>query len=257
MPKWLLPSPKRNGKHIIQTIHGFKLIIDPSVDKGVELSLYETGTYEKGILSVIKKKINPEGIFVDVGANIGLMSIFVSHNFPKAQIHSFEAHPITHQILLDNIRLNGCKNIQTHQIALGSSKGEVELYDNWEVNRGGASFKVKKGNQGGHIVASDLLDNILNVAVSLIKIDVEGAELEVLLGAKELIKNSSPALIIEISKDRDQLDETEAIYYFIKSFDMYDIFKLKGGKERVSRMVKIESIDQLPQHDNIICLPRA
>lgn len=221
------------------------------------MSLYETGTYEKGILRFIQKNLPVDGVFIDVGANIGLMSVFVSYNFPDAKIISFEAHPNTFRLLEENITLNSCQNIQSKQMALSSAKGEVELYDNWEVNRGGASFKIKKGEQNGHVVKCDTMDAVLSEMPSMIKIDVEGAELEVLLGAKEIIKKAKPILIIEISKERDQLDEAEAIFYFVQSFGQYEIFKLKGGKERVSSLVRIETVEELPDHDNIICLPRA
>ena len=55
----------------MKTIHGYLLEIDPSVDKGVELSLFETGTYEKGVLEVIRRYFDHKTTFVDVGANIG------------------------------------------------------------------------------------------------------------------------------------------------------------------------------------------
>ena len=83
LPSWLLPNPKSIGEHIIKTIHGFKMIINPSIDNGVELSLFQTGTYERGILDFINKNYNPKGLFVDVGANIGLMSVFTASSFKK------------------------------------------------------------------------------------------------------------------------------------------------------------------------------
>jgi hypothetical protein len=99
LPKILLPKPATVGRHILKTPDGIKLIIDPVNDHGVELSLHETGTYEKGILNYIRENFRNDGIFVDVGANIGLMSLFVSRYFPNATIHAFEAHPETAVIL--------------------------------------------------------------------------------------------------------------------------------------------------------------
>lgn len=230
------------------------MIIDPSVDRGVELSLHETGTYEKGILDFIKKNFQKEGCFVDVGANIGLMSIFVAKNFPTSRVVSFEAHPVTKSILDDNIELNQIHNILVHPIALSNVAGNVMIYDNWEVNRGGASIKFNTGTSSGIAVKCAALDEFPELNPTIIKIDVEGAEWDVLQGAKEVIQRCKPILIIEISKSRDASDETESIFQFIQGFGFYSMYKLKGGKERVSTLTPIHFLNDLPEHDNIICV---
>ena len=75
--KIFIPKPK--GPRLVHTIYGFDIIcMDPVNDKGVERPLYLTGTYETGTLSVIDKCLREGDIFIDVGANIGLMSIFSS-----------------------------------------------------------------------------------------------------------------------------------------------------------------------------------
>ena len=256
LPRWILPAPESVGNHILETLHGFSLVIDPSVDKGVEHSLFETGTYEKGILHFIKNNFKPDGCFVDVGANIGLMSIFAATKFPNSTVIAYEAHPNTVKILNENIRLNKVKNIEVHASALSNEAGNVAIFDNWEVNRGGASIKVNKGQSDSHQVSCDLLDSFASIAPTMLKIDVEGAELEVLQGAKGKIETYRPTLIIEISKGRDQSDESKDIYDFVNSFGFYSLYKLKGGKERVSKLVPILSLADLPDHDNIICIPQ-
>lgn len=254
LPRWILPAPESVGNHVLMTLHGFSLIIDPSIDKGVEQSLFETGTYEKGILHFIKNNLKSDGCFVDVGANIGLMSIFTAIKFPNSKVVAFEAHPHTLKILEENIRLNEVKNIQIQPLALSNTSGLVTIFDNWNVNRGGASIKLNKGESNSHQVNCNLLDSFTSIAPSMIKIDVEGAELEVLLGAKNTIETYRPTLIIEISKGRDQLDESKEIYDFLISLGFYSLYKLKGGKERKSKLVPILSLADLPDHDNIICI---
>lgn len=257
LPKWILPSSKTVGKHILSTLHGFKLIIDPSIDSGVELSLYETGTYEKGILDFIQKNFNEKGVFLDVGANIGLMSIYAAHNFPSAKVLAYEAHPETYRILESNISLNHKKNIKTYQMAAGAHTGMVEIFDNWSVNRGGASTKYGDPGSSGINVDMVVLDEVLDEEPTMIKIDVEGAELDVLMGLKKTIEKSHPVLIVEVSKDRAKQGEVEEIYSFIQGFKLYSIYKLAGGKERVSRLIPVKNIDDLPEHDNIICIASA
>lgn len=251
LPKWLLPAPSKVGKHIIETIHDFKLVIDPAKDQGVELSLFESGTYEKGILHFIKTHYDPKRSFVDVGANIGLMSIFCAKKFPGANVIAYEANPETFEILEQNALINNI-DIEMHQLACGENPGTATIYDNWSINRGGASIKVQAENAIESEVEMIVLDDQLQSTPGMIKIDVEGFEYEVLKGLKRTIETSHPTLIIEVSQKRD--GNTREVYDFISAFGIYDLFKLKGGKERISPLVKIDSFEDLPDHDNIICI---
>jgi len=253
LPKILLPKPSNVGGHILKTPDGIKLIIDPVNDHGVELSLYETGTYEKGILKYIQKHFKQDGVFVDVGANIGLMSLFVSRYFPLANIHAFEAHPETAVILRENLSLNSfSNNITVHSVALGSERSTVSISADLDANRGGASI-VNEGQQPISVECFTMDEVLAESKVDLIKIDVEGYELHVLQGAKKIIESQHPVLIIEISQDRDGTDQTKAIWNFVQEMG-FVVFKFKGTKERKSNLIKVSSFDQLPEHDNVICV---
>jgi FkbM family methyltransferase len=258
LPKWLLPSPKNTPAYILETIHGFKLHINPALDNGVELSLHETGTYEKGILLYLRSILKKGDCFVDVGANIGLMSIFAAECVGReGKILAFEAHPKTAILLQENIELNGLKNIQVCQYALGSTEGKTHIYDNWQVNRGGASLVVKTDASEAYEIDIHSMDQVFPAdrIPKAIKIDVEGFELEVLKGATETIRKHHPVLIVELSENRSNVhDSSVELIDFIKSLGNYRIYKLKGGKERKSKLIEITSNDQLPKHDNVICI---
>jgi len=258
LPKFLLKDPKHSGEYILKTNHGFLISINPSIDNGVELSLHETGTYEKGILSFLKSVLKPGDCFVDVGANIGLMSMFTAQCVgPSGKILAFEAHPLTSEILRKNILLNGYQNIVVLNYALGSTEGKAKIYDNWQVNRGGASLVVKSEGSDSHEINVQRLDSVWqeNLIPKVMKIDVEGFELEVLKGAAATIEKYHPVLIVELSENRSNtFDSTIELIDFIKTLGNYKIFKLKGGKERKSALIEITSNDQLPSHDNVICI---
>ena len=260
LPKWLLSDPKETASYILKTNHDFFLRINPSEDNGVELSLHETGTYEKGILSFLQANLRKGDCFVDVGANIGLMSIFASNCVGnEGQVLAYEAHPKTAELLKENIELNQLMNIQVCQYALGSEEGQTKIYDNWQINRGGASLIVKTDDSVAFDIEIDQLDNKIpsNLIPKVIKIDVEGFELEVLKGASETIKRFQPILIVEFSEIRENVHESGAqLVEIIKTFGNYRFYKLKGGKERKSKLVEILNNDQLPQHDNVICMSK-
>ena len=255
LPDWLLPNPKNQGELILKTIHGIQLQIDPSIDNGVELCLYRTGTYEKGILNYIENNFTGKGAFIDVGANIGLMSVFTGAKFPQAKIIAFEAHPKTMELLEKNCILNNVGNVMLFSLALGNEEGKVEIYDNWQVNRGGASLVVKTEDSNAYKVQMKRLDDIGCPIPEMIKIDVEGVELEVLKGAEQTIRDYKPILIVEISDWRKNAhDSSSEIVNYVKSLGDYKIYKLAGGKERKSKLIEILSKEDLPSHDNIICI---
>ena len=257
LPQIILPKPESVGEHILQTIHGFDLKINPSVDNGVERCLFETGTYEKGILSLLEKYLKKGDCFIDVGANIGLMTIFAAKQVgPNGKVIAFEAHPETAKILEFNLNLNSITNVESCIYALGSENTQTVIYDNWQVNRGGASLVISEENSVSYPIEVKTLDECIDSALipKVIKIDVEGFELEVLKGAKKTIQKIQPILIIELSSHRDNKYEISELMDYIESFNIYSFYKLKGTKERVSPLVKINSRNELPEHDNIICL---
>lgn len=258
LPKWLLPNAKNSSPYILETIHGFKLHINPALDNGVELSLHETGTYEKGILLYLRSILKKGDCFVDVGANIGLMSIFAAECVGNSgKVLAYEAHPNTAELLLENIQLNSLTIIEVNQFALGSTEGKTHIYDNWQVNRGGASLVVKTNESVAYDIEVKKLDSVFpsSLIPKAIKIDVEGFELEVLKGAEETIRKFHPVLIVELSENRSNIhDSSIELIDFIKNLGNYRIYKLKGGKERKSKLIEITSNDQLPQHDNVICI---
>jgi FkbM family methyltransferase len=259
LPRVLLPDSTKIGEHILQTNHGFLMKIDPSKDTGVELSLFQTGTYEKGTLYFIASCLNRGDCFVDVGANIGLMSIFASQCVGNSgKILAFEAHPETHELLQENIALNHIENIDTFNFALGNEPGKATIYDNWNVNRGGASLVIHSENSTGFEVDMKTLDEVIQTDFQpkMIKIDVEGFEFQVLKGATNTIKNCKPILIIEFSVSRENQYDPFEMIDFIESFGFYEIFKLSGTKERKSKLIQINSREEFPNHDNIFCIPK-
>src|SRR5690606_12103381 len=126
---------------LIRTLHGFSIYIDPIKGKGIESSIYYKGTYERGTLYLMKYFLDKADVFFDVGANIGLMSLHGSRLIgPKGKVYSFEPNPITFAILNKNIHINGMKNIEGVEKALGAENSFENLHSRIEVNRGAASL---------------------------------------------------------------------------------------------------------------------
>ena len=252
----LIPRAKKSL--IVKTLYGFNMKIDPVKDKGVEKSLYYTGTYEKGTLDILKNLLSDGDVFIDIGANIGLMSIFASSLVKNdGKVIAFEPNPDTRQILNENIILNSIGNIEVSSYALGSITENTKIYDRWDSNRGSASLIRSEGSTEGHDIKVIRLSDYINsnTKISLIKLDIEGYELEALKGADHILQRKNPPmLIVEFSHLREnKLDQgTNKMYELIKSFN-YRLFKPIGGKGRLSKLVEVTQKSELPNHDNIYC----
>ena len=239
LPKWLLPKVEKVGEIVLTIPSGFKLQINPSKDQGVERSLFETGIYERGTLDFIKNHLNSGDTFVDVGANIGLMSIFARQAVDSnGQVWAFEANSSTFTILERNLELNDFANVLCFECGLGANRETKLLYDNWEINRGAASTVVQGKGAKAIEISILTLDEVAEqqgIIPTMIKIDVEGMEEEVLIGAENIIRQHRPILIVEFSEERGD-NSREKVYNKILSLSDYDIFKLKGSKERSSKL---------------------
>ena len=252
LPKWFIKPAI--GKVMVNTTFGFKINLDPVFDKNIENVIYERGVYELGTVSVLQDFLKQGDTFIDVGANIGWLSLVGAKKVGKSgNVFAFEPVPSTSDILKSNKEINGFTQILLNQFALGNSEETVIIYPEKE-NRGGASILNHQSNKGIEIEVKRLDNFQINSKVNVIKIDVEGFELDVLKGASETIKKDKPILIIEHSIDRNNTAEQYEIYNWLVDLGIYKIYKLKNGKERKSKLIEIKYKQDLPEHDNIFCV---
>ncbi|MCL0050753.1 FkbM family methyltransferase [Dehalococcoidia bacterium] len=151
-----------------------------------------------------------EGVFVDVGAHIGKYTMTMGRRLgSRGRVIAFEPDCDNYRVLEKNISLNRLKNVILLNKALWGEKGKLKLYyphdpNDKDTGNTGASTVVCHANWKHRIVEADTLDNVLKElgieSVDLIKIDVEGAEIKVLEGAKETLKQS-PRIIFESLDD--------------------------------------------------------
>ena len=164
--------------------------------------------YEEVEKVEILRGLPMSGVFLDIGANIGLFSTYVAKLLPKTQCFAFEPNPLLAQCLRKTVEKSPFPQIHVQEVCLSDKVGSVDLY-------------LHKRNSGGHsmidssidLVERDLplsvqsttLDRWMQQApiskVDAIKMDVQGAELLVLQGAKDTILKSRPLLLIEIENE--------------------------------------------------------
>jgi FkbM family methyltransferase len=256
----LFGSPP-DGPLRLETRYGFEMVVNPRRNKGVDSSIYYNGTYEAGTLSVITNSLRKGDVFIDAGANIGLMSLAAAQKVGQSgEIHAFEPVPDVFAQLQQNVVINKAKNIQLHNFALGSDVERRIIYEQERINKGGASFvKPTADSSAKHTVSVDTLDRVCHAmktkTIRMIKADVEGWELELLQGGKRVLSVSdAPILCIEYCVSYlSHRGQHHDVYNFIRNINEYQFFKLKNGKETISPLNRISSIADLPKHDNIFC----
>ena len=166
-----------------------------------KLSLY--GEYEEYARYLLCSLCIPGTVVVDVGANVGLHTILLSQmSGDDGGVVAFEPDPDNYRLLQSNIMDNGLTNVITYPQALSNETGYALLYQSSD-NRGGLSLRAENTDNGGEpldpvkvetVVGDDLLSD-LDRPISLIKIDVEGAEPLVIQGLKKTLKRNPTAKI--------------------------------------------------------------
>ena len=156
----------------------------------------------------IQQFVKSGDLVIDVGANIGLFSLILSDLVgDNGQVYSFEPIPMLHKKLTNNINLNRIKNVKTVESGIGDKESETEIFLNPEQSGLSSAVAKPSGNYVSQKVKLTTLDNFFSSRkekVSFIKIDTEGYEPQVLLGAKELINNDKPVIYIELGGDHQK-----------------------------------------------------
>lgn len=208
------------------------------------------------VVELLKKK--PDGLFIDIGANIGLISLNVLHELPDVRIWAFEPGPHQAALFEQTIELNSLAGkVMLRQTALTNSAGTAEFRTHSTRHASGDGFldTERAGRSSSVIVQTEMLDSYWEAqgapGVSLIKIDTEGAELWVLQGALKMLELARPVIVFELDARNlrpypyDPLD----IFDFLEEQD-YVLKEISGAE--VSR----EGIDDAMTHcSDFVAMP--
>lgn len=137
------------------------------------------------------------GSIIDVGANVGLVSLLLARRYPDTVIAAFEPNPTTFAALGSNISRNRANHVTAYQLALADKVGSV-MFDTDPIKRGTASITADN-TANSQAVPATTLDAFATerglARIGLLKIDVEGFETLVLAGAKHVLAEVRPSAI--------------------------------------------------------------
>jgi FkbM family methyltransferase len=197
-----------NKGEIIKDIQGNNMILSLK-DFGISRELALHGFHEKSSTEQIKKMLKSGMKIVEVGANIGYYTLIEAKLIGKdGFIYAFEPSPRNFEFLKRNIILNKYKNIEIYQKAIGSENGTSKFF---VANRSNLSSLIKRedwaglynDNNGIDVEVIKLDEFLKDKKVDLIRMDIEGYELEVLKGLRYTLNsyNAPQYFFIEVHSE--------------------------------------------------------
>jgi len=157
--------------------------------------LYLEGERHVAERALLRRLLRPGMRVVDVGADIGYFLLLFEQSIgPAGSIVCLEPEPDNARELERNIRANSLTNVEFLRLAAGDEDGLVSLSP-------GINGVVKPDGSGSLTVEIRRLDSLLRDRVDFLKIDVEGFEHHVLLGAERVLRDHQPTLIVEVHPD--------------------------------------------------------
>ena len=168
--------------------------------------MFVRGCFEPGVVRMLRLMAEPGHTAVDVGANIGQMTVVMSRAVgDSGAVHSFEPLPAMFEELACNVALNQLKNVRLNRLGLADRPGSATMHAfevGWEAF---SSIGRPPRPEAGSAVSIEIPVETLDAytaeeglrRVDLIKLDVEGAELSVVKGAEQVLRRHAPTLVFE------------------------------------------------------------
>jgi FkbM family methyltransferase len=171
-------------------------------------------------------------VVYDVGAFHGMLTLFFASRC--ARVIAYEPNEINHARLVENVRLNNLANVEVRKLGVGAQPGSGMLRYSPEMAGGGSLDPNATAPVAQHIQITTLDHDIAAFglpAPDLIKIDIEGWELEALAGARETLAAHHPALFLEMHGEtmREKRRKASAMVVFLCDAGYTDIVHVETG----------------------------
>lgn len=225
------------------------------------------GRYSPELLSVFRHFVRPGDAVIDVGAHIGYLSLHLARLVTeKGKVYSFEPDLRAAVNLDRSIAASEMNWIHAFRLALTAESGDLEFF----LARGLGSSTAVKASEHLDVTATVVpgvpLDQLIEEGkvvdkIRLIKMDIEGFEIEAICGMKELIKRSRPILIVEVNEERlaAQGESAERLVQLLESFN-YTVGALRRPKKLLDRsqgyvVTPISDDLRSQRYFDVLCVP--
>jgi len=223
----------------------------------------QDGIHARHVLNEISNNLKPNSLFIDVGANVGSISIPIAKQTGDigVEVVACEASCAMLKRLEANIGLNALSNIRVNESAIFSHDRGLTFYEQTLTNNNMGLSSVKQNDDIGSFIETQIRSKTLDglygeletgKEVSVVKIDVQGAEFDVLMGASAIIREQRPVFIFE--HEDEYHDDCEAVKKSIRQFfdtHNYSLYAMDSNLENL-----LISIDlSVYVNTNIVALP--
>ena len=213
-------------------LKGYRFIVITPYDD------YFTTEYEQDSFSYVINEIKqkPESVIFDLGANLGYFSLLCASYSSGAKIFAFEPIPANMTILCRHLLINNVKNVTPVNLAVSDHLGLVDFSaDNQSVSytykQSSSYYGIRHLNIKIGTTSLDTLNSQFGFPEpDIIKIDVEGAEYDVLLGAESLIKKCKPKILLSTHKVHVEGVEEKCLLFLDRLNYSYIKFKNDAGR---------------------------
>jgi FkbM family methyltransferase len=241
-PFWRLVYALKGGTEM-HTICGRS--VDFSTDSYTEFQRFKNLVGERDVIREVLGSLEPADVFYDVGANVGMYTCFVAAELGADQTVAFEPHEGNADRLLENLQHNGL-DAEVIRVALSNSEGKVDLAVAGE-QAGEGEHAIATGSAAKAIeIDANRGDALINrrdlPEPTVVKIDVEGAELAALEGLRSSLQESCRLVFCEVHprKLRNFGSDEEDIHQLLQSHGFKtDIIHRRGDEY----FVKAERMD--------------
>jgi FkbM family methyltransferase len=223
---------------------GYTLAISAS-DSSIAYNLLTRGSYEPYESSLFLDAVAGGHDVIDVGAHVGYYALMAATAIRQTgRVWAFEPHPANFALLQDNVARNKLANVSAMNAAASGDPGRANLFVAHDGNTGGHSLAAKPGQSTSIEVPLVRVDDVVpsGTRVSVVKIDAEGWEVDVLRGMRRVLTGNHPLLFTEFFPDaiaraghdpREFLAELEAHGYGTAVIDSVHEKVVQMGAEQI------------------------
>ena len=222
----------------------------------VSRSIIKYGYWELAETAIFRKIVKKGMIVIDVGANLGYYSLMAGKLVKDGKVYAFEPDENVFSLLTSSINANGLKNIIPIKQCVSNEDGYCNLFINQDGHDSGHNSMVwdKGGEQVS--VSSTTLDTFMENEhiqyVNILKIDVEGAEPLILIGARKLL-NDSEGLIILMEYNPSSWENFGNLLTFL--FQNFDVFEVINSSFLIKK-IELVSLRKLNQQTDLFLVKK-
>lgn len=232
-----IPSSLTDG--VVKCVRRRGVVFELRLGDNAQKTLYFTGWYEREFMEWLISNLRPGDVYLDVGAHVGTVALVaaraISDQRETGRVIAVEPTQDSAQALRAGAERNGLRNVSVEETMLGADAGTAKLYADGRFSGEDAGVR-SRFNTGAEVgvfpvaTADQLLSKIGVERLDLVKIDVEGSELDVVRGMRGSLTSLRPrAVVVEVGEFRlsqagvtvEQIDEALESCSYVRSGQVF------------------------------------